>query len=95
MTALMGPSGAGKSTLLDVLSKRKNTGTVEGEILINGKVCFLSLRTATFLVKISRNQLPHAVLGAFGVIFDIFRNRVLRSNDLLDTWNKKIRCWPH
>eukprot|EP00123_Amoebidium_parasiticum_P015770 comp23138_c0_seq1/m.37347 comp23138_c0_seq1/g.37347 ORF comp23138_c0_seq1/g.37347 comp23138_c0_seq1/m.37347 type:complete len:649 (-) comp23138_c0_seq1:240-2186(-) len=37
MTALMGPSGAGKSTLLDVLSKRKSTGTIEGELLINGK----------------------------------------------------------
>jgi ABC-type transport system involved in cytochrome bd biosynthesis fused ATPase/permease subunit len=38
MTALMGPSGAGKSTLLDVLAQRKNTGRIEGEILVNGKV---------------------------------------------------------
>lgn len=38
MTALMGPSGAGKSTLLDVLAKRKNTGTITGEVLVNGKV---------------------------------------------------------
>eukprot|EP01134_Creolimax_fragrantissima_P007704 CFRG7704T1 len=36
MTALMGPSGAGKSTLLDVLAMRKNTGTIEGELLVNG-----------------------------------------------------------
>ena len=36
VTALMGPSGAGKSTLLDVLAGRKNTGTVEGKILVNG-----------------------------------------------------------
>eukprot|EP00667_Euglena_gracilis_P007942 EG_transcript_8030 len=37
MTALMGSSGAGKTTLLDVLAGRKNTGRVEGEILLNGQ----------------------------------------------------------
>ena len=37
MTALMGPSGAGKSTLLDVLAHRKNTGTISGDILVNGE----------------------------------------------------------
>jgi len=36
MTALMGPSGSGKSTLLDVLSGRKNSGTVSGNITYNG-----------------------------------------------------------
>eukprot|EP01039_Chlorochromonas_danica_P003350 gene3350-3673_t len=35
MCALMGASGAGKSTLLDVLSQRKNTGEITGEILYN------------------------------------------------------------
>ncbi len=34
--ALMDPSGAGKSTLLDVLANKKNTGTVTGDILLNG-----------------------------------------------------------
>ena len=37
MTALMGPSGSGKTTLLDVVSSRKNTGKIEGEILYGGK----------------------------------------------------------
>eukprot|EP00667_Euglena_gracilis_P000344 EG_transcript_344 len=37
MTALMGSSGAGKTTLLDVLAGRKNTGRVEGDILLNGQ----------------------------------------------------------
>eukprot|EP00195_Chlamydomonas_chlamydogama_P001662 CAMPEP_0202919206 /NCGR_PEP_ID=MMETSP1392-20130828/75279_1 /ASSEMBLY_ACC=CAM_ASM_000868 /TAXON_ID=225041 /ORGANISM="Chlamydomonas chlamydogama, Strain SAG 11-48b" /LENGTH=169 /DNA_ID=CAMNT_0049612479 /DNA_START=238 /DNA_END=744 /DNA_ORIENTATION=+ len=32
MTALMGPSGSGKTTLLDVISGRKSTGDIEGEI---------------------------------------------------------------
>jgi len=36
MTALMGPSGSGKTTLLDVVSGRKNTGKVEGEVLFGG-----------------------------------------------------------
>ena len=32
----MGPSGIGKSTLLDILSGRKNTGKVTGELLYSG-----------------------------------------------------------
>ncbi|KAK1440473.1 hypothetical protein QVD17_06300 [Tagetes erecta] len=36
LTALMGVSGAGKTTLLDVLSGRKTSGVVEGEIKIAG-----------------------------------------------------------
>lgn len=32
----MGASGAGKTTLLDVIGGRKNSGKMEGEILING-----------------------------------------------------------
>jgi len=34
--AIMGPSGAGKTTLLDVLACRKSTGTVGGDIKVNG-----------------------------------------------------------
>ncbi|KAI7832790.1 ABC-2 type transporter-domain-containing protein [Gamsiella multidivaricata] len=37
MTALMGSSGAGKTTLLDVLAQRKNTGTVTGQIEVDGE----------------------------------------------------------
>eukprot|EP00668_Euglena_longa_P005025 GGOE01005897.1.p1 GENE.GGOE01005897.1~~GGOE01005897.1.p1 ORF type:complete len:1434 (+),score=386.07 GGOE01005897.1:581-4303(+) len=37
MSALMGPSGAGKTTLLDVLAGWKTKGTIEGDILINGR----------------------------------------------------------
>ena len=37
LTALMGTSGAGKTTLLDVLSGRKNTGTIKGSMFVNGK----------------------------------------------------------
>lgn len=36
LTALMGISGAGKTTLMDVLSGRKTTGYVQGQITISG-----------------------------------------------------------
>lgn len=38
LTALMGGTGAGKTTLMDVLAGRKNTGVIEGELLVNGEV---------------------------------------------------------
>eukprot|EP01133_Synstelium_polycarpum_P007442 gene7442-8708_t len=37
LVALMGASGAGKSTLLDILANRKDTGTITGDILLNGR----------------------------------------------------------
>lgn len=36
MCALMGSSGAGKTTLMDVVALRKTTGTVQGDIRLNG-----------------------------------------------------------
>ena len=43
MCALMGSSGAGKTTLMDVIAMRKVSGTIEGEIRLNG---FLQERTS-------------------------------------------------
>lgn len=37
LTALMGESGAGKTTLLNVLAKRVYSGTVTGDMLVNGQ----------------------------------------------------------
>lgn len=36
LTALMGASGAGKTTLLDTISQRKDTGRVDGQMLMGG-----------------------------------------------------------
>lgn len=36
LVALMGPSGCGKTTLLDILSGRKSSGRIQGQILLGG-----------------------------------------------------------
>ncbi|KAG7357215.1 multidrug ABC transporter ATPase [Nitzschia inconspicua] len=36
MCALMGESGAGKTTLMDVIALRKNSGSVKGNVYVNG-----------------------------------------------------------
>jgi ABC-type multidrug transport system ATPase subunit len=45
MMALMGPSGSGKTTLLNSLAQRQ-TGSVGGRVLINGKQQSLSTHRA-------------------------------------------------
>ncbi|EFX03933.1 ABC multidrug transporter [Grosmannia clavigera kw1407] len=47
LVALMGCSGAGKTTLLDVLAQRKDFGTINGSILIDGKPQGLSFQRMT------------------------------------------------
>ncbi|GAB7350088.1 hypothetical protein MBLNU459_g0755t1 [Dothideomycetes sp. NU459] len=42
--ALMGSSGAGKTTLLDVLAQRKTDGTINGEILVDGRPLSVSFQ---------------------------------------------------
>lgn len=36
LTCCRGASGAGKTTLLDVLARRKNIGTISGDVLVDG-----------------------------------------------------------
>ncbi|KAL6405431.1 ABC multidrug transporter [Ilyonectria robusta] len=47
LLALMGSSGAGKTTLMDVLAQRKDTGRIEGSILVNGKPQGVSFQRRT------------------------------------------------
>lgn len=42
--ALMGSSGAGKTTLLDVLAQRKTDGTINGQILVDGRPLSVSFQ---------------------------------------------------
>ena len=47
MVALMGSSGAGKTTLMDVLAQRKDSGRIEGSILVNGKPQSITFQRTT------------------------------------------------
>jgi ABC-type lipoprotein export system ATPase subunit len=63
LTALMGSSGAGKSTLLDVLAMRKTSGTVGGEVRLNGWLQEQSsFRRCAGYVEVS---IPHEFMIAF------------------------------
>ena len=41
--ALLGPSGAGKSTLLDILSLRKSSGKIKGQVRMHMEEVSLGL----------------------------------------------------
>ena len=47
LVALMGSSGAGKTTLMDVLAQRKDSGRVEGSIMVNGRPQGISFQRTT------------------------------------------------
>ncbi|KIW65995.1 hypothetical protein PV04_08207 [Phialophora macrospora] len=47
MIALMGASGAGKTTLLNTLSQRQTTGTVTGEMLVDGRPLGIEFQRGT------------------------------------------------
>ncbi|KJZ70229.1 hypothetical protein HIM_10377 [Hirsutella minnesotensis 3608] len=51
MVALMGASGAGKTTLLNTLSQRQAVGTVEGEMLVDGKALQSDFQRRTGFVE--------------------------------------------
>ncbi|KAF8314186.1 ABC transporter [Clavulina sp. PMI_390] len=59
LLALMGSSGAGKSTLLDTLSLRKETGVVEGKIMIDGRPLGASFQRTTAYVSQMDVHDPH------------------------------------
>lgn len=58
MTALMGSSGAGKTSLMDVLSLRRKSGTVTGEIRVNGHLMTQHFRRCTGYVEQFDTQSP-------------------------------------
>eukprot|EP00118_Oscarella_pearsei_P028305 m.1844 g.1844 ORF g.1844 m.1844 type:complete len:634 (+) comp7956_c0_seq1:221-2122(+) len=37
MNAILGPTGSGKTTLLDILAGRKSSGSLTGQVLVNGR----------------------------------------------------------
>jgi ABC-type multidrug transport system ATPase subunit len=60
--ALMGSSGAGKTTLLDVLAQRKTDGTINGEIMVDGRPLPVSFqRSAGYCEQLDVHE-PYATV---------------------------------
>lgn len=64
LTAIMGPSGSGKTTLLDILADRICSGTIKGDILLNGE----SRNTKMFRAVSSYVAQEDSLLGSFTVL---------------------------
>ncbi|KAK1932326.1 ABC transporter G family member 15 [Phytophthora citrophthora] len=63
LTAVMGPSGSGKTTLLDILADRISSGTISGDIFLNGEKRNLK----TFRAVSSYVAQEDSLLGSFTV----------------------------
>jgi ABC-type multidrug transport system ATPase subunit/ABC-type multidrug transport system permease subunit len=64
LTAVMGPSGCGKTTLLDILADRISSGTIEGDIHLNGE----TRNVKTFRAVSSYVAQEDSLLGSFTVL---------------------------
>ncbi|EGZ21813.1 ABC transporter-like protein [Phytophthora sojae] len=64
LTAVMGPSGCGKTTLLDILADRISSGTIEGNISLNGE----ARNAKTFRAVSSYVAQEDSLLGSFTVL---------------------------
>ncbi|GMF11085.1 unnamed protein product [Phytophthora lilii] len=64
LTAVMGPSGSGKTTLLDILADRISSGTIRGEIALNG----VTRNLKTFRAVSSYVAQEDSLLGSFTVL---------------------------
>ncbi|KAG3103751.1 hypothetical protein PI124_g12713 [Phytophthora idaei] len=63
LTAIMGPSGSGKTTLLDILADRICSGTIKGEIVLNGEKRDVKM----FRIMSSYVAQEDSLLGSFTV----------------------------
>ncbi|ETO59497.1 hypothetical protein F444_22170 [Phytophthora nicotianae P1976] len=63
LTAVMGPSGSGKTTLLDILADRISSGTISGDIFLNGE----KRNHKTFRAVSSYVAQEDSLLGSFTV----------------------------
>ncbi|ETL24566.1 hypothetical protein F441_22082 [Phytophthora nicotianae CJ01A1] len=64
LTAVMGPSGCGKTTLLDILADRISSGTLQGNISLNGE----TRNIKTFRTVTSYVAQEDSLLGSFTVL---------------------------
>jgi ATP-binding cassette subfamily G (WHITE) protein 2 (SNQ2) len=65
LVALMGSSGAGKTTLMDVLAQRKDSGRIEGSIMVSLPIMVVSASLAYQIRRMPvREQPPNTVVFA-------------------------------
>ncbi|GMF11086.1 unnamed protein product [Phytophthora lilii] len=64
LTAVMGPSGCGKTTLLDILADRISSGSIQGDIVLNGE----TRNVKTFRAVSSYVAQEDSLLGSFTVL---------------------------
>lgn len=90
LTALMGVSGAGKTTMMDVLSGRKTSGIIEGEIRVCGypKVQKTYARVSGYCEQTDIHS-PQITIEE-SVIYSAW----LRLPSQIDRHTKTVRCLP-
>lgn len=85
--AIIGASGAGKSTFLDLLARKSKSGTVSGEILVNGKVVSASeyRRVVGFVDQ------EDTLMGTLTVYETVLYSALLRLPRTMSFGEKKMR----
>ncbi|KAH7310719.1 ABC-2 type transporter-domain-containing protein [Stachybotrys elegans] len=80
LVALMGSSGAGKTTLMDVLAQRKDSGHIDGSIMVNGKPQGVSFQRTTGYCE--QNDVHEPTATVFEAL--LFSARLRQSHDVPD-----------
>jgi ABC-type multidrug transport system ATPase subunit/ABC-type multidrug transport system permease subunit len=92
MIALMGTSGAGKTTLLDVLANRKTSGTITGDIMVNGfKQDKFFSRLCGYVEQTDNHVVRSTVREAFTFSATLRRGRGESSAQISRAVNKVIK----
>ncbi|KAI8147379.1 hypothetical protein BJV82DRAFT_595272 [Fennellomyces sp. T-0311] len=85
--AIMGPSGSGKTTLLDILANRTKTGTVTGDVYVNGH----TLSSAEYKRLIGYVDQEDTMIPTLTVYETILYSALLRLPRSMSTAAKKFR----
>ncbi|KAK5221115.1 ATP-binding cassette transporter snq2 [Exophiala xenobiotica] len=91
MIALMGASGAGKTTLLNTLSQRQTTGTVSGDMLVDGRPLGIEFQRGTgFCEQMDLHDETSTIREALEFSALLRQDRDVPKQEKLDYVNKII-----